>query len=312
MLLAASSAATLPFSSADKEALLADVDEQGNAESELQLADSENSTFPPEDIFGNYKKIRGGKRRRGGKHGGGRHGKLLQYCLGGGNCFTLNDVTVYPVYWGTNWASISYQLDVLTSNEHFYSHLTNTPYLNVLNQYFNGATGSVSFGQNFVVTSSSHMTQREIQARTGQEACRLAQQNGITNSNSYFPVFVDWPRGGAQFCAFHSAINCRVNGKDVYLNFGFFFDLRNDNACTVGPRNTKGRSQAAANLANVGMHELIETMTDPGGHGWHTTGPGYEIGDLCEAQIAPITLNDGSSYVIQAEYSDAAGTCVWK
>jgi hypothetical protein len=63
-------------------------------------------------------------------------------------------------------------------------------------------------------------------------------------------------------------------------------------------------------MANVTMHELIETITDPRDTGWHD-GNGLEIGNKCILVFPPFSgafpvFSDGSVWKLQAMWSNAA------
>lgn len=251
------------------------------------------------------------RRKKKQKHHQNSHG-LLQYCLGKPPCFTFANMIVSPIYWGQAWQDPTYQSDIISSNEELYSHLTGTPYMSVLSQYLD-APPVISYNRAYFnySTSFSSFNFHTIAHRMAEMACSVAQINGLDSSNYYFPIYVDYNRGIANFCGFHGTSRCEVSGKTIHLNYAFFFDVRNDADCSVG-LHTFGRSQGAANLANVGIHELVETMTDPGGHGWFTKGlHGEEIADLCEQYLSTIQLSDGSYWEVQGIYSNAARMCVW-
>ena len=95
-------------------------------------------------------------------------------------------------------------------------------------------------------------------------------------------------------------------------------------SCSGTPADGTNLDCAAADAEiSTTSHEMAETVTDPLADAWYdNTGDaynGYEIGDLC-AYVEPsptkmragadIALNNGHSYAIQEEYSNAAGSCV--
>lgn len=71
---------------------------------------------------------------------------------------------------------------------------------------------------------------------------------------------------------------------------------------------------ALTNLTSVSSHELVEAATDPAVGmatvigpplAWYDPNNG-EIGDICNAQQGTTTIGNGSVYVIQLEFSNAA------
>lgn len=76
------------------------------------------------------------------------------------------------------------------------------------------------------------------------------------------------------------------------------------------PTATRRPSLALAQMANVTMHELVETITDPRGTGWRD-GNGLEIGNKCIMAFPPSfgafpIFSDGSVWKLQAMRSNAA------
>src|SRR5205807_4072958 len=94
-------------------------------------------------------------------------------------------------------------------------------------------------------------------------------------SNGYYAVYVDKPRGHANYCAWHSAGSC--GGTQV--QFAFFFNLDGDPGCD--PQSTvSSESQGLAALANVTGHELSEARSDPQLNAWYDSS-GAENADKC-------------------------------
>jgi hypothetical protein len=133
------------------------------------------------------------------------------------------------------------------------------------------------------------------------EVCKMITSPD-PSGNGYYPVYVDTPRGSANYCAWHSWGSC--NGTP--LQFAFFFNLDGDSGCD--PQDTSGlHSQGLAALANVTGHELSETMTDSKGSAWYDNS-GYENADKCAWSFGTplLTFMNGTQWKIQGNWSNAA------
>ncbi len=79
------------------------------------------------------------------------------------------------------------------------------------------------------------------------------------------------------------------------------------------------RDAVADYVLDIVSHEHFETATDPlASHGWYDGSVAGEIGDKCEsawgwfrADGSNVTLGHGHHYVLQAEWSNAAGGCAF-
>ena len=122
------------------------------------------------------------------------------------------------------------------------------------------------------------------------------------SGNGYYPVYTDLPRGGANYCAWHSS--GMING--VQVQFAFFFNLDGDVGCD--PQDTSGlHSQGLAALANMSAAKYSETVTDPSSGGWYDNS-GQENADKCAWTFgAPlVTFSNGTQWKLQGEWSNAA------
>ena len=82
-----------------------------------------------------------------------------------------------------------------------------------------------------------------------------------------------------------------------------------DGIAGCDPQDTfTGHSQGLSALANVTSHELSEATTDPRNGGWYDSS-GQENGDKCAwAFHGTETLNNGTIWYLQGEWSNAAFT----
>lgn len=201
----------------------------------------------------------------------------------------LPSVTVKAIWWGSSWPG--YTGDKILGIDKFYSGVGGTSY-DATNAEYSDSSGqqvssSVTY-QGHVIDGSAvpkHISTSAVLA----EVCKMVPS---PTTNAFYPVYVDQPRGHANYCAYHSWGSC--NGKQI--EFGFFFKLDGDAGCD--PESTvSGQSQGLAALANVTGHELSETQTDPKGNAWYDSS-GEENSDKCAWSF-------GGAYVL-------FGTTRWK
>jgi len=111
------------------------------------------------------------------------------------------------------------------------------------------------------------------------------------------------------FCGYHSAF--RLRGKR--LAYAVLPDMGDGSGCDTGC----GGGSAFDRVTSVASHELTEATTDPevglakgldAPLAWYDQAGG-EIGDLCAGKTGRIRAG-GASYLVQQEWSNAAGGCV--
>jgi hypothetical protein len=238
---------------------------------------------------------------RGAHSAAGKRGGSPNMTSHGGPIMT--GATVYPIYWGTSWAG--YTGDKMSGLRTFYGDFGNSNYAKTSDEYTGGGAKvgpgvTVTRGPDAVDTTAApgHApTTSSILAEVAKE-----YPTPDPSGTGYYPVYTDTPRGGAQYCAWHSYGT--FNGKS-YI-FAFFFKLDGDPGCD--PQSTVAGSQGLAALANVSAHELSEARTDPDAtSGWFDSS-GAENGDKCAwtFNVPAVQFNNGSSWKVQGEWSNAA------
>jgi hypothetical protein len=211
----------------------------------------------------------------------------------------MNNVFVQPIFWGTSWGT--YSGDEATGIDKFYAGISQTEYARTSDEYPSN-TQANSAG---TITSSTHLTDTSAAKGGSQTSAILAEVcKLITNpvSNGYYPVYTDLPRGGAQYCAWHSWGAC----GSTNVQFAFFWKLDGDPGCD--PQSTVGgQSEGLQASANVSGHELSEARTDPRGNGWYD-GSGAENADKCAWHFGTTSLSfkNGTSWKIQGNWSNWA------
>jgi hypothetical protein len=207
------------------------------------------------------------------------------------------------IFWGTSWNT--YTGDKMTGIDNFYLGHSGSNYAKASDEYTgsNGPVGPTNLHSGHVIDASPASGGNSTSVILA-EVCKMVS-NPDPKGNGYYAVYSDVKRGGAQYCAWHSAGTC--NGTPV--QFAFFFNLDGDAGCD--PADTSGlHSQGLAALANVSAHELSEARTDPASPGAWYDGQGAENGDKCAWTFgAPlVTFSNGSQWKLQGEWSNAAYT----
>ena len=207
----------------------------------------------------------------------------------------LPSTTVKAIFWGSSWPN--YTGDEITGMDTWYKGVSGTSYAASSDEYTAGSSqvGSSITYQGHLMDASSvprHPSTSSVLA----EVCKMVP-NPV--KSGYYPVYVDRPRGGANYCAYHSWGSC--NG--VAIEFGFFWKPDGDPGCD--PNSTvKGQSEGLAADANVSGHELSETRSDPNGNAWYDSS-GAENGDKCAWTFGgPYVLFGSQQWKIQGNWSN--------
>ena len=223
----------------------------------------------------------------------------------GGKIMTTADI--HPIFWGMSWPSDT--SGKISGIEQFYAGWNNSHYANTTTEYAgsNGTVGATSTSSPGHIDSSAASGGQRTSTILNEVAREInAGRVPLDGSgNGYYPVYTDIPRGGAQYCAWHSSGT--VN--NVVVQFAFFFRLDGDPGCDPQDSVT-GHSQGLAALANVSAHELAEALTDPASPGAWYDSSGGENGDKCAwtFNVARVQFPDGTWWRVQGEWSNAAYT----
>jgi len=216
----------------------------------------------------------------------------------------LSHVKVVPVFWGA-----SVNATTVAQIPGFYRALATSSHLDWLSEYatnFAGGTNQL-LGRGTATGSytikpyhtGSTLTDTDIQGELAQQLATQVLPRPTADSiyMVHFPpgITINSSSGTScvQWCAYH----------------GSFTYVQQDTAYAVVPDQTGcgcGTSTTFNNLSMAASHELVEAITDPV-NAWWDSGSGYEIGDICNQQAAP--LPDGA-FTIQKEWSNIAKKCV--
>ncbi|PYP77101.1 MAG: hypothetical protein DMD35_16380 [Gemmatimonadetes bacterium] len=233
---------------------------------------------------------------RGHARPGGGGAKLLQYHGGA----IMTSTAVQAIFWGQAWSSSSFVGDKITGLATFYGKVGGSNYMKTNTEYTgtNGTVGSgVAYGGSTTDNSAAPTGSPKVSDILA-EVCKVIAK---PESNGYYPVYVDTPRGHAGYCAWHSYGTC--GGTPVQI--AFFFNLDDDFGCDPESPSSTGHSQGLAALANVSGHELSEAVTDPRNGGWWDAS-GAENADKCAWTYGGLVSFGGTSWKIQGNWSNQA------
>ena len=251
----------------------------------------------------------------------------------------ISNVHVVQVLYGSG--SYNAQVAGTTSPTmgQFYGDLTgtNSGYTSLLTQYntpasggTNQAIGNGTFDGLFQIVpaagnNGSTITDAQIQSEllaqitAGHLPAPILDAAGNVNTlyMIFFPPGKSITQGGSSscvaggFCAYHGTTSTLLNGKNVL--YGVMPDMQSGLCSTGGC----GNAGVFGNYTSVTSHELTEAITDADVGiattfapplAWYDMVNG-EIGDICNGQQGTYTAN-GTAYIIQLEFSNAANNCV--
>ncbi|HEY4678657.1 MAG TPA: hypothetical protein VIJ01_15940 [Candidatus Angelobacter sp.] len=249
----------------------------------------------------------------------------------------ISNVQVIQVLYGSG----SYNSQIAGSTSptmgNFFADITSTGLISLMQQYntnISGGTnqifGNGTFAGLFQIVpaagnNGSTITDAQIQSEllaqisAGHLPAPVLDSGGNPNTlyMIYFPPGKSISQGGSNscqaggFCAYHGTTSNTLNAKHVL--YGVLPDMQAGSGCATGC----GTSSVFGNYTSVTSHELVEAMTDAQVGiatvigpplAWYDSTNG-EIGDICNGQQATYVAN-GTSYVIQLEFSNSANNCV--
>ena len=219
-----------------------------------------------------------------------------------------HDQKVFTIFW--NPTTSPFPAGYQDTINQFVADLDNSDYYGVASQYadFDGnISRHVTFGGTWTDTSTPYPSTALSFGDLLNEVARARTAMGWpADSSSYFQIYTApgiGSSGGSNLCGLHWFSTAPV-GQILYPWSGCF------------PGGTTPNEAATDAAINVSAHEILETVTDPGGSAWFYNNAAGEIADLCAWQFGArgadggnITLN-GHRYILQLEWSNATSSCV--
>jgi len=227
--------------------------------------------------------------------GVGRGGKSPNLTWHGGPIMQTTEVTA--IFWGPSWTEGSTKV---TGMDSFYAGIKNTKYATTSDEYYDSLgnpTDAINYHGHLIDNSAASGGNQTGPILT--EVCKMISS---PVENGYYPVYVDFLRGNAGFCAWHSYSTC----GGIPVQFAFFFNLDGDAGCD--PQDSKtGHPQGLAAIASVSGHEISEARSDPRLNAWFDSS-GDENSDKCAWAFGSesVLFSNGTSWKIQGNWSNSA------
>jgi hypothetical protein len=205
------------------------------------------------------------------------------------------------IFWG-NWSSPG---DKITGIDSLFSGWGGSHMAGDSTEYSgtNGRVTSTSSYLGHVMDSSAAPNKALSTSGAVAEACKITNNN--PDPAAVYFIYTSTGAGHVSYCAWHSWGNCS-NGAAIQV--AYMPNIDGIAGCDPGAPASLGHSQGLNAVANVTSHELSEAITDPRGNAWYDSS-GEENGDKCAWAFNGIqTLSNGSQWLFQGEWSNAAYT----
>ena len=236
--------------------------------------------------------------RNAAAHAGTSGGNLIDH---GGKVLAASNT--YVIWWGN---SAAWPSDVQSGIGSFFGGLNGTRFLNDGLQYMRGAAISTAYqGARF----DSSTPPRKIQPSTLGTEVQKIYGTSLDPNGIYFVMTSSFPGSGG-FCAWHSLTT--VGSQQIAV--AYMPNTNGQAGCDPGNLYGVTGSEGLRSLVNVTSHEYMEAITDalPASStlAWQDSA-GAENGDKCAWTFGgPVTLNNGSVWQLQQEWSNAVTGCV--
>ena len=238
---------------------------------------------------------RGDPAQQGGSAGaGGQAGDLTDH---GGPIMPAS--TISAIWWGAREA---FPPDAIATVEAFLQGLRGSALLSLTDQYMRGSRATSSFSGSLFDGSAPPAD--PASGSVAAEICSVLQANGARpDGDTVYLVYASAAPHSRAKCAWHSWGNC----GGTTIRFALMLNAWGTSCELVPHYSCAQMSAATLSVASFTAHELLETLTDPGGDAWADS-TGAEIGDKCEAERG-CTVVGGKSFEMQQEWSNALHGC---
>jgi hypothetical protein len=227
------------------------------------------------------------------------HGGSALMTFHNGTVLTTNNT--YAIFWG-DWTNPG---DKITGLDSFFGGFGGSSIAYASTEY-TGTNGTVTASSTYKghqMDTSAAPNNALTTSSAVAEACKMTGNN--PDPNGVYFIYTSTGAGNVNYCAWHSYGTC--SGTNAPIQVAYMPNIDGIAGCDPGDT-SKLHSQGLAALANVTSHELSEAITDPRNGGWYDNGGG-ENGDKCAwAFDGLVTLSNGSQWLLQGEWSNAAYT----
>jgi len=224
----------------------------------------------------------------------------------------LHTPSLTAIFWGAEWTDASFAGDIISGFDSLLSGYSNSDYAHTPIEYSDRSgriTPFASYWGHTIDTSAAPVAGGLTSSVAVAEACRIT--NNQPDPGGIY-VVVTSTGSGPNGCAFHTWGTCGTGRKALPIQVAAvpYASGAIGTGCEGVQDFETGHSLALAQMANLTMHEVVETITDPRGSGWRDAF-GDEIADKCIKIFPPSVglyslFSNGSIWKLQAEWSNAA------
>ena len=242
-------------------------------------------------------------------------------------------VTIYSIYYG-NWRSDN---PTIANNNNLFSGISSTTYWDIVRQYVDGTgappSSQITVGTTVIVngSTSKYGMAWGKNDNTAQIIYQALVQNVFPPSTDaiyylYTSSDVTVPGLCTVFCGYHSYFTVRLStGATIDIKYSLIGSpAQCPNGCSLSTELILARAVPTAvadtqSSAQIIIHELAETMTDPIFTGYVNNTIDEENNDVCNSQLANVNMDpnrtlwnidvNGQHFLISAEYNLKTGLC---
>jgi len=228
----------------------------------------------------------------------------------------LTSVKIYAVFWGAK-----VNANTQTKMGAFYTALTDSDYLDFLNQY---STPTIKIGRGTYVGSTvikpknvaKHLMQADVEAELLNQIDNgtLAKPDANSLYIIHFPPGIVINAFGGDSCQTWCGDHEAIKNNPKYGNIAYAMIPDLGGACSFG---CYADGTPLGSMTIVTSHEIAEAITDPVSPGvnepnafpagWISAGQA-EIGDLCVGGKSTLNTTSGN-YTIQNEWDNSKNNC---
>lgn len=249
----------------------------------------------------------------------------------GGELLT-NTVEVYIVWYGS-WAQSN---PVIASTQNLIAHIGSSTYWNTISKYTdaNGvpASSNITFAKSIYVNSpyGNAWGTNDYSPQLIFAAMKAGVFPASANNVYYVMLSPDVTMDGlcSNFCGYHSFFTVTTNiGTQLKLPYAIIGSPQQcPRGCSISFQLKSYQAQYASAAVNdyspaeVVVHELAESITDPTFVGYVNNNGNVETGDICANELSDVhmaangTLFDvtinGQNYMLASLFDTALGACV--
>ena len=241
-------------------------------------------------------------------------------------------ITIYSIYYGS-WSASNPQI---AANDNLLSGISSTSYWSMMNQYKDSTgaapTPNITIGKNVIVNASTNAYGFKWSADVTDQLIFRALVQGVFPASAdaiyflYVSPDVKVPGLCSIFCGYHSYFTVSLStGGTLDIKYSLIgAPAQCPNGCSLSTElylggGFPGVATDQNSAAQIIVHELTETMTDPVFVTYVNDNTGMENADICNSNLGNVNTNtnktlwditvNGQNYLISSEYNLKTGLC---